>query len=134
MKPMLASGISNRSTCTLGRKVWISLVVWLWNSASLNADENQEIANHAARCAAYFFSAANAKGVAEYEKFYQAGEYAFNISVAALDNEAALQAFGSASKEINTLMQRRWSDFYKVEREFEPKCKKLLALSEHSVE
>jgi hypothetical protein len=91
-------------------------------SSMLSANDSVELGGHAASCSAYFFSAANAKGVAAYEELYGAGEYTFNLAVSAIGNEQALQHFSSASKQINLLMQKRWTDFYKVDEHYESKC------------
>lgn len=93
-----------------------------FSSGMLAANESDELGIHAASCSAYFFSAANAKGVAAYEGFYGAGEYVFNIAVSGIGNEQALEHFNSASKQINSLMQRRWTDFYKVDEHYESQC------------
>ena len=93
-----------------------------FSSTMLTANESDELGAHAASCSAYFFSAANAKGVAAYEGFYGTGEYAFNIAVSSIGNELALENFNSASKQINALMQRRWTDFYKVDEHYESQC------------
>lgn len=86
------------------------------------ADDEQELGEHAASCSAYFFSAANAKGVADYEVNYGSGEYTFNIAVSAIGNQAALGHFNSSSERINQLMQKRWSDFYKVDEQYTEQC------------
>lgn len=98
-------------------------------SATPSTNETQELTKHASSCAAYFFSAARAKEMTEYETLYNAGEYAFNLAVTAVDEVTALQQFNLASTHINQVMQKRWTDFYKVEEQYETKCEKLLAAS-----
>ena len=92
--------------------------------------EQQVVAAHAASCAAYFYSAAYANGVSQYESFYGAGEYSFNLAVTAADEGQALASFNQASKEINQLMGKSWADFHKVEEYFGPKCDKLMRASQ----
>ncbi|MEM7467284.1 MAG: hypothetical protein AAF387_10405 [Pseudomonadota bacterium] len=91
-----------------------------------NQSEERVVAQHAASCAAYFFSAANAKGVAEYERYYGAGEYSFNLAVSLIGESVSLSDFNVASKNINQLMERRWSEFHKVDSEYSDRCHKLL--------
>ena len=91
----------------------------------VEAADEQELGAHAASCSAYFFSAANAKGVADYEVNYGGGEYTFNIAVSAIGNQAALEHFNGSSERINDLMQKRWSDFYKVDEEYADQCSAL---------
>lgn len=104
--------IMNKFICT------ISLLIPVISQAG----EQEDLGRHAASCSAYFFSAANAKGVAEYETLYGSGEYTFNLSVSAIGNAAALKTFNAASEEINRLMQKRWSDFYKVDDHYGEQC------------
>ena len=99
-------------------------------SATQSTSETQELTKHASSCAAYFFSAARAKEMTEYETLYDAGEYAFNLAVAAVDEATALQHFNLASTHINQVMQKRWTDFYKVEEQYATKCEKLLLASQ----
>lgn len=84
--------------------------------------EQEDLGLHAASCSAYFFSAANAKGVAEYETLYGSGEYTFNLAVSAVGNEIALERFNVSSENVNRLMQKRWSDFYKVDDHYAEQC------------
>lgn len=86
------------------------------------AGEQEDLGMHAASCSAYFFSAANAKGVADYETLYGSGEYTFNLAVSAVGNEAALEKFNVSSENVNRLMQKRWSDFYKVDEYYAEQC------------
>ena len=92
--------------------------------------EEEMIAGHAASCAAYFYSAAYANGVSQYESFYGAGEYSFNLAVTAADETQALASFNQASKEINQLMGKSWADFHKVAEQYGPKCDKLMRASQ----
>ena len=96
--------------------------------------EHQVVAAHAASCAAYFYSAAYANGVSQYESFYGAGEYSFNLAVTATDEGQALASFNQASKEINQLMGKSWTDFHKVTEHYEPKCEKLMRASQQKGE
>ena len=86
------------------------------------AGEQEQLGAHAASCSAYFFSAANAKGVADYESLYGSGEYTVNLAVSAIGNDAALKQFNVSSENINRLMQKRWSDFYKVDEHYREQC------------
>ena len=97
--------------------------------ANQEVNENQKIAKHAASCAAYYFAAARARGMSEYETLYDAGEYAFNSAVTAVEEASALEHFNNASTHINHVMQKRWVDFYKVDDQYAEKCKKLLSAS-----
>ena len=102
--------------------------------ANQAANENEKIAQHAASCAAYYFAAARARGMSEYETLYDAGEYAFNIAVTAVEEASALEHFNNASTHINHVMQKRWVDFYKVDEQYAEKCEKLLAASQRARE
>ena len=93
------------------------------------SSEKDVLSKHAASCAAYFFSAARAKEMTEYEVLYGAGEYAFNLAVVSSNEAAALEHFNNASTHINHVMQKRWSDFYKVDEQYASKCEKVLAAS-----
>ena len=97
--------------------------------ANQAVNENQKIAKHAASCAAYYFAAARARGMSEYETLYDAGEYAFNIAVTAVEEASALEYFNNASTHINHVMQKRWVDFYKVDEQYAAKCERLLSAS-----
>lgn len=107
--------------CTKQLKL-VAIALLSLSSAVLSENDSVELGGHAASCSAYFFSAANAKGVAAYEGLYGAGEYTFNVAVTAIGNEQALKHFSSASEQINSLMQRRWTDFYKVDEHYESRC------------
>ena len=103
----------------LNRKFFISLSLM---RLAVKAADEKELGAHSASCSANFFSAANAKGVADYELYYGSGEYTFNIAVTAVGNQVALEHFNRSSERINELMQRRWSDFYKVDEEYAARC------------
>ena len=100
--------------------------------ADEEVSEQQAFAEHAASCAAYYFSAARAKGVREYETLYGAGEYCFNLAVTAADESIALQHFNQASTHINHVMQKRWTDFHKVDEQYALRCEKLFKASQQA--
>ena len=108
----------------------IAIIFALSVSATEPSQQERALIEHAASCAAYFFSAARAKEMTEYESLYGAGEYAFNLAVAAGTEADALQYFNRASTHINQVMQKRWADFYKVDEHYAPKCEKLRHASE----
>ena len=110
--------------------VQLALTIVLSSEAQNINTEQEALAEHAASCAAYFYSAAYANGVSKYESFYGAGEYSFNLAVTASSDGKALEWFNDASKQINQLMGKRWVDFHKAEAVFGPKCEKLMSASQ----
>ena len=94
-----------------------------------NKEVTERIGKRAARCAAYFFMAANAKGVADFERNYSAGELAYNESVRRIGNDLTLQEFNDASKEMNGIMNRRWVDFTLVEGKYAATCSDISEIS-----
>ena len=107
----------------------VTVMVLCDSFATETSADKDVLSRHAASCAAYFFSAARAKEMTEYEMLYGAGEYAFNLAVASSNEAEALEHFNKASTHINHVMQKRWSDFYKVDEQYALKCEKVLAAS-----
>jgi len=79
-------------------------------------------AHGAADCSAYFFMAANVKGMAEFNNYYRSGEYAYNLAVRVLGQTDALARFNSTSNEINDLIERNWGAFGRAEERYGVIC------------
>ncbi|MGR8948737.1 MAG: hypothetical protein ACU84Q_11860 [Gammaproteobacteria bacterium] len=112
------------------RFLTVGSIIATGQAQDLSSEDAQALAEHAASCSAYFYSAAHANGVSQYETFYGAGEYSFNLAVSTTNEAQALESFNRASKRINQLMQKRWSEFHKVEEQFGKKCAKLVSASQ----
>ena len=83
-------------------------------------------AESAVRCSAYFFMAANANSMQEFDRYYSAGEYAYNGAVKLVGEETALSKFNDATGEINTLIDRDWLNFDEAENRYSVICADLL--------
>ena len=70
-----------------------------------------EDANTYATCSAYFFMAANANSMGEFDAFYRSGEFAYNHAVRLVGEEQTLERFNAASTELNELIDRQWNRF-----------------------
>lgn len=77
-------------------------------------------------CSAYFFMAANAKAIEEFNVYYTAGEYAFNQAVRTMGEPDALERFNAVSLEINELIERRWVAFKKADDRYGVVCADIL--------
>lgn len=77
-------------------------------------------------CSAYFFMAANAKGMAEFNTYYAAGEYGYNTGVREVGEAAALARFNLATNDINELIERKWLDFGKADEKYGVICADIL--------
>jgi hypothetical protein len=91
-------------------------------SAAPGADE----ADKYLECSAYFFMAANAKAMAEFNDYYTAGEYAYNRAVRAVGESHALERFNAASSGINELIGRNWIEFKKADDQYGVVCADIL--------
>jgi hypothetical protein len=85
-----------------------------------------ETADRYVDCSAYFFMAANAKAMGEFDGYFSAGEYAFNQAVRLIGEPGALEDFNAASTEINDLIGRRWVDFEKADDRYGVVCADIL--------
>ena len=93
--------------------------------ASSHADERGS-PELAVRCSAYFFMAANAKSMDEFNDYYAGGEYAYNDAVKLIGETAALEKFNAATSEINELIDRKWIDFDKADERYGVICADVL--------
>ena len=84
------------------------------------------VPDHYVDCSAYFFMAANAKAMGEFDNYYTAGEYAFNQAVRMMGEPEALERFNVASLEINELIGRRWGAFKKADDRYGVVCADIL--------
>lgn len=75
-----------------------------------------------AECAAYFFMAANAKSMGEFDDYYRAGEFAYNRAVELTDATGALEQFNRASQSINELIERNWNYFERADERYGVLC------------
>ncbi len=75
-----------------------------------------------ADCSAYFFMAANANPMGEFDGYYTSGEYAYNRAVQLVGERDALARFNVASGEINTLIDRDWTAFNLAEDRYGVIC------------
>ncbi|MGR9090913.1 MAG: hypothetical protein ACU85U_10075 [Gammaproteobacteria bacterium] len=73
-------------------------------------------------CAAYFFMAANAKGMGEFDRYYRSGEFAYNHAVQLAGERAALEQFNHASLLINELIERNWNLFERADERYGVVC------------
>lgn len=94
-------------------------------AATANAQE-VDVAEHFTGCSAYFFMAANAKPMGDFNNYYSAGEYALNHAVGLVGEQNALDRFNAASAEINELIERRWIDFEKADEQYAVICADIL--------
>ena len=77
-------------------------------------------------CSAYFFMAANAKAMAQFNDYYTAGEYAYNRAVRSFGESNALERFNAASSGINELIGRNWTEFKKADDQYGVVCADIL--------
>ncbi len=75
-----------------------------------------------AECAAYFFMAANAKDMGEFDDYYRAGEFAYNRVVHVAGAAAAIEQFNHASQSINELIERNWNYFERADERYSVLC------------
>lgn len=75
-----------------------------------------------AECAAYFFMAANAKGMGEFDDYYRSGEFAYNRAVQITGAAEALERFNRASQSINELIDRNWNYFERADERYGVLC------------
>lgn len=75
-----------------------------------------------AECAAYFFMAANANGMGEFDDYYRSGEFAYNRAVRVAGASAALEQFNRASQSINELIERNWNYFERADERYGVLC------------
>jgi hypothetical protein len=73
-------------------------------------------------CSAYFFMAANAKAMGEFDRYYSAGEYAYNQATRLVGKSRALERFNAASSGINELIGRNWTEFGKADDQYGVVC------------
>ena len=73
-------------------------------------------------CAAYFFMAANAKGMGEFDDYYRSGEFAYNHAVRLSGAPEALEQFNRASQSINELIERNWNYFERADERYGVLC------------
>lgn len=75
-----------------------------------------------AECAAFFFMAANAKSMGEFDDYYRAGEFAYNRAVERAGATGALEQFNQASQSINELIERNWNYFARADERYGVLC------------
>lgn len=75
-----------------------------------------------AACSAYFFMAANAKGMDEFDPYYRSGEFAYNRVVELVGSGQALENFNRASTAINELIEREWQQFERADNRYGVIC------------
>ncbi len=73
-------------------------------------------------CAAYFFMAANAKGIGEFDRYYRSGEFAYNRAVKDAGAAQALEQFNFASEALNELIERNWNLFDRADKRYGVIC------------
>ena len=95
------------------------------SGTSVFADESTG-ADSATQCSAYFFMAANAKSINEFDRYYSAGEFVYNGAVELVGEQSALAKFNDASGEINELIDRNWLNFGKADDRYGVVCADLL--------
>jgi len=86
------------------------------------AERHEEELRRYADCSAYFFMAANAKGMREFDQYYRSGEFAYNRAVRAVGKREALADFNAASKTINDLIDRQWNRFNLADDRYAVRC------------
>lgn len=94
--------------------------------AAASMAQKPEAADRYADCSAYFFMAANANAMDEFNNYYTAGEYAFNQTIRLVGKAGALERFNAASTKINELIERRWVDFAKADDRYGVICADIL--------
>ena len=105
-------------------KATLGLCLTMCASASL-ADE-KALAEHNVDCSAYFFMAANVKGMSEFNFYYTAGEFGYNTAVRSVGEAIALERFNVATAGINELIERNWLEFGKADDKYGVICADIL--------
>ena len=100
----------------------IMVGVWLTICAGFSLAEDNTVADQYVDCSAYFFMAANAKGLAEFNKYYAGGEFSYNAGVRAVGSAAALDQFNVATANISELIGRKWLEFGKADDKYGVVC------------
>ncbi len=93
---------------------------------ALQVSASDETAEQHVDCSAYFFMAANAKGMAEFNAYYAAGEYGYNTGVREVGEAAALARFNLTTNAITELIGRKWIDFQKADDKYGVVCADIL--------
>ena len=108
--------------CSLGAIA----ALWLVAAASQPAGDSGAQARELAQCAAYFYNAAKAKPMAEYDALFSAGEQSFNRAARVLGRDTVERVMGDAAAEITATIGNDWLNFARVEARFDRSCNKLL--------
>lgn len=99
-----------------GRNVVATLL--LAAAATLNAQTPPPYTD----CAAYFFMAANVKGIGEFDRYYRSGEFAYNHAVKVGGEAKALEQFNLASQALSELIERNWNLFDRADKRYGVIC------------
>lgn len=100
----------------------VILFGWLASALGLSMGEREALGQDFAECAAYFFNAAKAKPMSEYETLYGTAEDAFNRAKRSLGSEGAERLMADASSQISAIMGGDWLNFDRVETRFGGHC------------
>ncbi len=122
---MIRARVSLAVCCSLA----IIVAHWPGIAGAQPVGESDARARELAQCAAYFFNAAKAKPMAEYDTLYSAGEQAFNRAARVLGRETVDRLMGDAAAEITATMGNDWLNFARVDARFDRHCNELLDIA-----
>ena len=122
-QPMNRTCIRNSVRQLPGLALFVALV-----ALSCHADDktDHEIARRYSTCAAYYFNGTQAVPMSEYERYYSAGEVAFNEASRLIGREQADRLAGDASVEMKTMIDGDWQQFEKLEQTYSVTCADLI--------
>ena len=95
-------------------------------AAADNSDEDHEIARRYSTCAAFYFNGTQAVPMSEYEKYYSAGETAFNEASRLVGRQQADRLAGDASLEMKSAIDGDWLRFDELEQTYAVTCADLV--------
>lgn len=90
--------------------------------SQLSSAADRDTVEWYAGCSAYFFMAANAREMGEFDAYYTAGEYAYNLAVGMVGDVVALEKFNASSTEISELIERNWQEFHRADERYGVVC------------
>lgn len=101
-------------------------MLWLAVTTAQPAGDSDAEARDLAQCAAYYYNAAKAKPMAEYEDLFSAGEQSFNRAAHVLGIETAGRVMGDAAAEMTATIGNDWQNFARIDARFDRHCNELL--------
>ena len=81
--------------------------------------------NELAECAAYFFIAARADAVTEFETHFQTGEFAFNLLIASVGQDEARVRYDEGHNRVVQKMDGQWAKFEQTRDHYRQRCGRL---------